>query len=518
MSMDETCSRRTRVAFAEVAEADSTAGALATNAAQNIGMQKTLSVAARGRERSGTSRSLSPVPTGRSTDTESLSPRPSRRSQYSGDGQAGQAPRMSFRARATVSARESAVVGREYSQGVGHCPSVMVTSTPSQAHGSEFCRMRSICQPTAPQLITPETFDCLLDAMEEGLTNINCQAVKSSMVKLPRAELDLLKAIERARDFMIQVLESSANRSDLINIFSENQCERICRARAVCEAAEFSPMNSKDPRPQNFLRSCAAIEKVLVSEFGLQEELKNMQAFQRDKHDRKLRALTKLKAVAWSMGAFVAEEKRHHDGEPPKPSSPSKPAAPAAAPKLDMQERSSGDGVNRLKSNLTPATRGAARVGAQPSLAARVGAQPSLALAAQAGGALTPAAQKAMRNATMRQGARPSGWVPGGPDAAGGDDAYAPLRGRLEGMEGGGHNADAGAGGIRPGGRRLLPGKKDAEQLAKVSEGEDGEEEYVVIKKPMQKRAFCELICCRRSMKMDNDDQGFRSIIVDGAD
>jgi len=117
--------------------------------------------------------------------------------------------------------------------------------------------------------ITVAGVDELLLKMEGSLGKV--AAAQGSIVKLPKAELDILKHYEAARDLMQEAVKSP-DRTLLIAIFG-GDCSRIARVRAVLEACEFSEKMATDQRIQHTKDACETIEKVLA-DAGLGSQLK----------------------------------------------------------------------------------------------------------------------------------------------------------------------------------------------------------------------------------------------------
>ncbi|CAE7317926.1 unnamed protein product [Symbiodinium sp. CCMP2592] len=103
--------------------------------------------------------------------------------------------------------------------------------------------------------------DGVLSRMEIAAEKVELYC--NSKVKLPMAELDYLKTLEDARDFMtMMVAKTSDNRQQLADIFG-GDCSRIARIRTVLDGVVLSDMNCNDQRVRTCTEACATIEKVL---------------------------------------------------------------------------------------------------------------------------------------------------------------------------------------------------------------------------------------------------------------
>lgn len=97
------------------------------------------------------------------------------------------------------------------------------------------------------------------------------KSAKGSLVKLPRAELNLLVQLELVRDIMLAILQTG-DRPSLTDVFG-GDCARIARIAAICETVEFSEMNKGDQRLRLCRAACESVEKVIV-DVGLGEQLR----------------------------------------------------------------------------------------------------------------------------------------------------------------------------------------------------------------------------------------------------
>jgi len=125
--------------------------------------------------------------------------------------------------------------------------------------------------------LTPETFDSMLEDMEECFRKL--QAAQTSVVQLSKEELNFLGLLESIRDFMNAILRIQESRAELENIFG-GDCTRISRTRAVLEAAKLRDMRSGDERLSACLSACESVEKVLL-EVGFGLGLRRAQQSQR---------------------------------------------------------------------------------------------------------------------------------------------------------------------------------------------------------------------------------------------
>jgi len=126
---------------------------------------------------------------------------------------------------------------------------------------------------------TPAGMDRVLTQMTAGIASV--ESSQGSVVKLPKSELDLLKQIEIARDFMLDVLKNPDPGRVLLQEIFAGDCTRIARIQSVCENVEFfSEANSEDQRLRMCLSACESVEKVLV-DLGMGETLAKAVAMER---------------------------------------------------------------------------------------------------------------------------------------------------------------------------------------------------------------------------------------------
>jgi len=121
--------------------------------------------------------------------------------------------------------------------------------------------------PEAPE----SSIDSILLHMEAAAEQVDiCQ---SSKVKLPAAELEFLKTLERGRDFMNKlVMKTDDGRQQLMSTFG-GDCSRIVRARAVLEMVVLSESNANDQRVGTFRDALETLEQVL-QDMGLGWQLR----------------------------------------------------------------------------------------------------------------------------------------------------------------------------------------------------------------------------------------------------
>lgn len=126
--------------------------------------------------------------------------------------------------------------------------------------------------------LTAESMDVVLKQMVACFEDVD--SFQGSTVKLPKAELDLLRQLELSRDLMLEALQKPhADRAMLLEIFG-GDCARLARVRAVCESVEFSEMNAGDQRLKTCLSACESVEKVIL-DLGFCESLKKAQERER---------------------------------------------------------------------------------------------------------------------------------------------------------------------------------------------------------------------------------------------
>jgi len=151
-----------------------------------------------------------------------------------------------------------------------------------------------------------DAFDKVTLAMEAALERVF--AFKDSRVKLPKAELDLLKTFEDARDIMNDMLKkTSSDRSKLADAFG-GDCTRVGRVQVCLDNAdgELSAMNADDQRLKTARVACDSVEKVLEDMglgFKLQEAIKEEVVIV-----ERRRTSIDVSAVAFAAAQFQADE------------------------------------------------------------------------------------------------------------------------------------------------------------------------------------------------------------------
>lgn len=124
-----------------------------------------------------------------------------------------------------------------------------------------------------PQPLTGEAVDQVLVKLDEAADRV--VEFGDSMVKVRRAEFDLLAQIEVIRDMMERSFRSTTDHGALKETFG-GDCERIAHVRAILENVELSDMNKGDQRWNTCLSMVQTVEKVL-SDMGLSRELRKAQ-------------------------------------------------------------------------------------------------------------------------------------------------------------------------------------------------------------------------------------------------
>ncbi|CAE7778449.1 unnamed protein product [Symbiodinium pilosum] len=147
--------------------------------------------------------------------------------------------------------------------------------------------------------------DAVLSKMEIAAEKVELYC--NSKVKLPMAELDYLKTLEDARDFMtMMVTKTSDNRQQLADIFG-GDCSRIARIRTVLDGVVLSDMNCNDQRVRTCTEACATIEKVL-EDMGLGWCLKKACDEQKANLGRRRSSVDREALLAASQAAQAAAQ------------------------------------------------------------------------------------------------------------------------------------------------------------------------------------------------------------------
>lgn len=155
--------------------------------------------------------------------------------------------------------------------------------------------------------------DGVLSRMEIAAEKVELYC--SSKVKLPMAELDYLKTLEDARDFMtMMVTKTSDNRQQLADIFG-GDCSRIARIRTVLDGVVLSGMNCNDQRVRTCTEACATIEKVL-EDMGLGWCLKKACDEQKANLGRRRSSLDREAALAMAQAAQAAAQAQQAEVAP----------------------------------------------------------------------------------------------------------------------------------------------------------------------------------------------------------
>jgi len=120
---------------------------------------------------------------------------------------------------------------------------------------------------------TPAGVDQAIVKMEILFKKV--QASKDSIVKLPKAELELLQHFEAMSECITETMQKHSDRSVLDELFG-GDCTRVARIEAVLSAVEFSDMNKADQRKARLERGCKSVDGVLIDK-GLGAKLKAAQ-------------------------------------------------------------------------------------------------------------------------------------------------------------------------------------------------------------------------------------------------
>jgi len=167
-------------------------------------------------------------------------------------------------------------------------------------------------------MASEKRIDDILCKMES--TSAKVELYKTSKVKLPMAELDYLKTLEDARDFMtMMVTKTSENRQQLADIFG-GDCSRIARIRTVLDEVVLSDMNCQDQRVRTCTEACETIEKVL-EDMGLGWCLKKAQSEEKASFTKRRSSIDRedlLKAVQQIEGQEASAVEVNEDALSPK--------------------------------------------------------------------------------------------------------------------------------------------------------------------------------------------------------
>jgi len=169
---------------------------------------------------------------------------------------------------------------------------------------------------------TEEGIDAIVGRMEASLAKV--EELQGSMVKLKKAEMDLLKAFEEARDYMMKMLKQES-RETLQNIFG-GDCKRIASIGNCLKSAVFADKGTKDDqRIAGCQSACESVEKVL-EDLGLGWALRQAQEQAKAKKGRKSEVITPavVEQVLEAVIEPVIIEPVVIEEPPPKPEPPSK--------------------------------------------------------------------------------------------------------------------------------------------------------------------------------------------------
>lgn len=129
--------------------------------------------------------------------------------------------------------------------------------------------------PTAPPETgvesTAQEVDKVLDRIERSVKKVD--AAQSSIVRLRKAEIDLLGQLEVIRD-LVEKLLKGGDRELLSGVFAD--CGRVARLRACLESVSLSEMNARDQRFPTCSRACSALEEVLRKELNVADMLEEV--------------------------------------------------------------------------------------------------------------------------------------------------------------------------------------------------------------------------------------------------
>lgn len=221
------------------------------------------------------------------------------------------------------------------------------------------------------------------------------EASKSSKVKLPAAELELLTCLEQVRN-TLQMILSPACREELKRLFG-GSCTRTARIHVVLDAVSLSPANAGDQRLVDSRRACESVEEIL-KDLGLGEALRAAQKAEKD-------ALAKsISEDAQALGPREAEAAAPREATPiVQPSPPPAPAPAEVAIADSPSSAASAEMFNEAQAATAPFTEPPAP--AQPSVtvveradskaAAEAGAEPLRSLAAARDSDVQPPAAQA---------------------------------------------------------------------------------------------------------------------------
>eukprot|EP00928_Gymnodinium_smaydae_P061907 TRINITY_DN45878_c0_g1_i1.p1 TRINITY_DN45878_c0_g1~~TRINITY_DN45878_c0_g1_i1.p1 ORF type:complete len:902 (+),score=62.97 TRINITY_DN45878_c0_g1_i1:131-2707(+) len=87
---------------------------------------------------------------------------------------------------------------------------------------------------------------------------------QGSLVQLAKTEYTLLVHLERARDFMLNILSHPTQGRVVLSEIFGGDCIRIARLRAILDERTWSPRHAQDQRIQSTRRALESVEKVLA--------------------------------------------------------------------------------------------------------------------------------------------------------------------------------------------------------------------------------------------------------------
>jgi len=114
---------------------------------------------------------------------------------------------------------------------------------------------------------TPEEVDACLDRIDQCIQKVD--ASQHSMVRLRKAEFDLLGQLEIARDLIQRILKSG-DRILLRSTFVD--CGRVARLDAFLSSIHLSDMNAADQRFKNCISVANSVRELVENDLGLQEQ------------------------------------------------------------------------------------------------------------------------------------------------------------------------------------------------------------------------------------------------------
>jgi len=137
-------------------------------------------------------------------------------------------------------------------------------------HGTvcEECKTGKGPGRTGVRAPTPDEVDACLDRIDACIQKVD--ASQHSMVRLRKAEFDLLGQLEIVRDIMQRVLKSG-DRVLLRNTFAD--CGRVARLSAFLNSIHLSDMNAADQRFKNCEDVLRSLTDLVNSDLGMAEQL-----------------------------------------------------------------------------------------------------------------------------------------------------------------------------------------------------------------------------------------------------